>query len=374
MEQKKSRIGILDGFRTIAIFVVLLFHFFSRFIISYGYKEDLYPYGDDYNYFKYGYLGVEFFFIISGFVIFFTLEYTPNFSTFWKKRLIRLMPSMLIASLIIFTFFKIFDSHYQASVLDFIPSLVFVRPQLLNNMLESLFGIQLNLNYLNGSFWSLWVEVQFYLYISLIYFWNKLRFIKNTIVISVVFCVANLVIHSMGGNNILGLPFASQITDFYTKWFDNGFNLIRYLPFFVIGMIFYVMFKNKNNYLSTVPFLKLSLLFLVGFVLLFSKNNWERFFFILMLILFITFIYFPEKLKILQTNFFRKNGEASYFLYLIHENVGVFLIVAFGNYFLPYGFVVTLLIIISFAYLSILYYKYIDLNINKYLKNWFLKK
>ncbi len=371
-----TRIVILDGFRVLAVLAVLLFHFFSRFVYP-RYKEDLYPYGNEYDFFGLGYLGVHFFFIISGFVIFFTLEKTLNFKSFWKKRLIRLFPSMLLASIIIYSFFSIFNhqnsSEFQKG-LNFIPSLTFINPNLLNNIFETFFGIQLNLNYLNGSFWSLWVEIQFYLFASLIFYWNKFTFLRNAILISIGLCVVNLVVNSMGGANIFGLPFAQEITLIYTKWIDFGFNLIGYLPFFVIGMIFYQLFKNKNEGIKPALFLKLSLLFLCCFVLGFGRSNEERIIILLMVLLFLIFIYYPEKLKFFENSFFRVNGEASYFLYLIHENVGVFIITVLGSYFIPYGFILPVLLIVLFAYLSVLHFRYIDVKINKYLKLKFLNK
>lgn len=53
------------------------------------------------------------------------------------------------------------------------------------------------------------------------------------------------------------------ILNFYSKWFDFGFNLIKYLPFFLIGMLFYLLFKNNNNDFKTTLFVKLSLSFFI---------------------------------------------------------------------------------------------------------------
>src|ERR1700722_4627589 len=86
----KERIGIIDGFRAIAIIGVLLFHFFSL-------ENTNYPYGNKFDFFFQERYGVEFFFIISGFVIFYTLENTSSLKDFFKKRIIRLYPSAIIA-------------------------------------------------------------------------------------------------------------------------------------------------------------------------------------------------------------------------------------------------------------------------------------
>ena len=81
----KARISILDGFRSLAILSVLLYHFFSRWVPPEN-DISLYPYKNAYDYFGIGQLGVQFFFIISGFVIFFTLDTTANFSSFLEKK------------------------------------------------------------------------------------------------------------------------------------------------------------------------------------------------------------------------------------------------------------------------------------------------
>lgn len=100
-----GRIKILDGFWAIAILAVVFYHYFYRW------NDPVQPYfGADF--FHYGFRGVPFFFIISGFVICYTLEGTDNKITFWKKRFIWLFPSMLIASVITFVFLKLFDTTH----------------------------------------------------------------------------------------------------------------------------------------------------------------------------------------------------------------------------------------------------------------------
>ncbi|HTD39422.1 MAG TPA: acyltransferase family protein, partial [Mucilaginibacter sp.] len=82
----KHRIELLDSFRFIAILSVMLFHF----TYSWTARD---PYGKFFlHIFHYGYLGVQFFFMISGFVISYTLENTPNLLSFYKNRFSRLFP------------------------------------------------------------------------------------------------------------------------------------------------------------------------------------------------------------------------------------------------------------------------------------------
>ena len=93
-----KRISYLDGHRGIAILLVLLYHAFSRW-------TELVPYGNDFAdfpLFRFGYLGVELFFLISGFVILMTLEKFNSFTEFMYHRWLRLFPAMLICSLFVF--------------------------------------------------------------------------------------------------------------------------------------------------------------------------------------------------------------------------------------------------------------------------------
>lgn len=370
-----SRIGILDGFRALAIIAVMLYHYFSLYMTGFA-KTYVYPYDQKYNYFSYGYLGVEFFFIISGFVIFFTLEKTSNFSDFWKKRLIRLWPSIIIASLFIFIFFKVFDqaviNQDPQKISNFLPSLTFIRPSLLNNITDK-FGFTTHFRYLNGSFWSLWVEIQFYLLVSLIYFYDKNKFLRNFLLISCVIFLINYILHSTGGSNRLHIPNAKEVSEFQFKWMDDGFNMFNFLPFFTIGVVFYQLFKNKAENKKTKISIFLFLVFFMLAEIFVAKDNWERIAFLVMYIMFYIFVYRPNLFSFFESRFFTKTGEASYFLYLIHEPIGLHLIFLFGVFFMPVGFVWPVTIMFILAVLSIYYTDFLDKKISKWLKSKFLR-
>src|SRR6478736_6931335 len=98
-----KRLDILDGFRFVAIVSVLFFHFYSKW--SFPVKEENYLPGENLyhtDFFNHGNLGVQFFFIISGFVIFYTLERSETLIAFLTKRFIKLFPTMLLCSIVTF--------------------------------------------------------------------------------------------------------------------------------------------------------------------------------------------------------------------------------------------------------------------------------
>jgi peptidoglycan/LPS O-acetylase OafA/YrhL len=369
---QKSRIGILDGFRAIAIIAVLLFHYFTRWAPPNN-PVSLYPYNTQYNtYFKYGYLGVQFFFMISGFVIFYTLEKTDYFGLFWKKRLIRLWPSIIIVTLITYIFFLLFDSnqlipasHYARNL---IPSFTFITPEFFN----TISGESHRFAYINGVYWSLWPEIQFYLFVSILFFYNKEKFVNFFLVLSILLIALNLTLLSITGGNKLHIKFPSSAAHFYVVWIKTIFNLLNYLTPFALGVIYYLLFKNNKNKIKTSLFIKICFAILIGFQIYSGVKLEERVIFIIMILLFLCFIYYPDKLSFLENKYILKIGVASYFLYLIHEHIAILIIHSWGVYFYPLSFVLPILLAVIITILSIWYTDYIDFRINAYLKKRFL--
>jgi peptidoglycan/LPS O-acetylase OafA/YrhL len=161
MQIKLDRIQYLDGLRGLAIVSVVLFHAYV------AYPEHL-PFGDKYAVLpiRLGWQGVELFFLISGFVILMTLERCSSLLQFLMRRWLRLFPAMLIASLIILLFSNTVGSgpFDPKTWINLLPGLTFVSPSLIH----SLTGLQIQS--MDGTFWSLYVEVVFYAIFGLTYF------------------------------------------------------------------------------------------------------------------------------------------------------------------------------------------------------------
>lgn len=368
-----NRIKILDGFRAIAIIAVMLFHYFS----SYLYVDQYYPYKFRYNYFGYGYLGVEFFFIISGFVISYTLLQTNSIAEFWKKRWIRLFPSMLIASIIIFLVFlfvndkTIFPQSQKA--LNFLPGLIFGNPELFNSIFK-LFSINLKVDYLNGSFWSLWPEIQFYFLASIIYFINRKNFLVNYLICAGIIIGTEWLFKNIGGSNIFHFNANGSYLDNYKMWISNGFNLPTYLIHFTIGVLFFQLYSDRQNKKPTSLFVKIMVALFAIYFIKSGIQNEVRLVFFCMLLLFSLFIYLPSALRFLENKIIVTIGVASYFIYLIHENIGLMLIYKVGSKFGYFSFLFTFVIIGVIVYLSVIYTRLIDIKISGLLKKFLLKR
>jgi peptidoglycan/LPS O-acetylase OafA/YrhL len=370
----EKRISILDSFRALAIVAVLLFHYFSRWTPPRN-QLSLYPYHGAYDYFGYGNLGVEFFFIISGFVIFFTLDNTVDFVTFWKKRLIRLLPSIVIASITTLLFFRLFDNFNafpeSHELKNLIPSVLFVQPMLLN----SLFGNEhVHFSYINGSYWSLWPEIQFYFVASLFYYTSKQHFVRNFGLTAACLIAVNYLVRNFQVSNSFHLQAPPSFITGYVKWMENGFDLLDHLHFFLLGVLFYLLYKNDASKTKTPTSIKIGLGILLLFTVHCGIDAEVKFIYVLMLLLFFLFIYRPRYLHFLENKPLTKIGEASYFLYLIHESIGVLIIYLIGSYFLPYGFVLPALLIIALIVISIAYTTTIEKKISRWLKARIIKR
>ncbi|KGO88064.1 acyltransferase [Flavobacterium rivuli WB 3.3-2 = DSM 21788] len=91
----KPHYVILDGLRGLAAIIVVLFHIFG-----------VYP--DSYQIFHHGYLAVDFFFMLSGFVIGYAYDDrwgTLKTGNFFIRRLVRLQPMVVVGSLLGALFF-----------------------------------------------------------------------------------------------------------------------------------------------------------------------------------------------------------------------------------------------------------------------------
>lgn len=88
----KPRFEILDGLRGVAAMIVVAFHLFET-----------YSPGPKYQILNHGYLAVDFFFVLSGFVIGYAYDDRWGRMTTWdffKRRLIRLQPMVVLGTLI----------------------------------------------------------------------------------------------------------------------------------------------------------------------------------------------------------------------------------------------------------------------------------
>ncbi len=148
-----DRIVRLDGLRFLAALAVVMFHYAFR-----GEAIGVMPALNLPEWFagisKHGYLGVNLFFMISGFVIAWSAHERPALD-FAAARLARLYPAHLAAMTITFLITLQFGApHFSADWLQYAANLTMLAP---------LFGQ----NFLDGAYWSIVLELFFYAWVFL---------------------------------------------------------------------------------------------------------------------------------------------------------------------------------------------------------------
>lgn len=150
----KPRYAILDGLRGVAALVVILFHGFETYIPFFGTQH-----------INHGYLAVDFFFVLSGFVIGYAYDDRwDRMSTwsFFKRRLIRLHPMVVAGTLFGTCLFFFGESDYFSLIGGTEPWKFFLCIVLGLLMIPAGTGLDIRgwgeTNSLNGPNWSLTFE------------------------------------------------------------------------------------------------------------------------------------------------------------------------------------------------------------------------
>ncbi len=312
------------------------------------------------NFFDFGYLGVDIFFVISGYVITSRLyeeleeKNKINFLSFYIRRLKRIFPVLifiLTAVLVFIIFFQPLDlfignlSVYICTIFG-LSNLyyLFSKKDYFDNVFDDTFGHT----------WSLGVEEQFYIVFPIfLLFLYKLFSKKNIqILILSIFIISGLLL---------------------TFNYSENFQLIFYSPIFrfwefLLGSIVYISsktFYKKNTIISTLSFFILIILILSNFY-----NNYFNALIFTTLLASIFLASYDEKNKfslIFENNFFVLIGNISYSFYLWHLPIIYFFDLYFVESFLRIPLIFLLTFVLSFLTYNLIEnrfrYKKINLNI-----------
>ncbi len=244
MQNQLKHYPALDGLRGIAIILVILYHNFN-FI----------------EYFNYGWLGVDLFFVLSGFLITNILLNTLNsknyFKNFYSRRVLRIFP-LYYFSLILFLFLIPAISHSLLEMTYYQKNQIWFWTYLQNWPL--IFKDDANAKALNH-YWSLAIEEQYYLIWPLIILLLKRpkRILSICILLLVMVIIARFYIWKNSEN------FPSYERAFLFTRFDgiligsmlatlcniNPLLLRKYFTPFLISLtlfnyLFYLFQKNQN--------------------------------------------------------------------------------------------------------------------------------
>lgn len=342
-----GRLHFLDGLRGIAILLVVLYHTYSNAWV------ELVPYfypTHDLMIIKYGSHGVPLFFIISGFVISMSLEKCKNFGDFMFKRWLRLFPAMLIASLLILITSPLLTSRPLGNpyALDIIAGITFIAP----TFFRAIFDSQQTM--LEGGFWSLFVEVKFYIVAGLLYFTVGQKKMITALVImflsSTIFDVLQSRLPGDTAEN-LKLVFASLDYEYY-GWFAAGALFFRYYSSKSISAFIFAIIIALISARALGGLMSISMLFAVILIVIFACSM------------------FSQTLQNLLSNqVLVFLGFISYPLYLIHENATISIIVQLHNQYdnVPV-YVLSLLPMTLMLLISWIIAKYLEPMLRKFIK------
>lgn len=315
------------------------------------------PYTDqyaDFPLFSYGYLGVQLFFLLSGFVILMTLEKCNGFFHFITKRWLRLFPAMFICSCLIYVtsgfFFERPNGIINAK--DLIPGLIFIEPYYISKLIGVVDSIE-------SAFWSLYVEFKFYVISAFIYFMFDSK--KLVYILFSLFCAwfISYVAQSYTTNGLIYFIY-SAATHLSLKYFG----------WFAAGSAFYFYTKTQDKYWFMFA----------CFVCVFSslalsveKASLDVFFAIMILcILFGCSIISSRLQSFLSNRFLVFMGYISYPLYLMHENIMIAFTLKFKN-LLP-DVILFLLPLLALAIISLTAFiiaKYLERPLKVFIENRF---
>lgn len=339
---KAKRLYQIDLFRFIAALMVVLFHYTFRGFIA---NSSILEFNTLGSLFKYGYLGVDLFFMISGFVIYMSIE-NSNLLDFIKSRIVRLYPAFWICvtiSALVIYFWG--GQNFSVNLKQYLANLT---------MLNGFFGI----NNIDGVYWTLLLEIKFYLLIGFVLFFNKIKtnymtsFILGWLIVSYSQFIINFDAHI-----ILKII--------------REFLIFNYSSYFIAGIVLYKMFK-EGQILKFAPILLLCYILSIILALkeaaslsILLDTNFSEILIVSYLTVFYgaMFLMSTNRLNFLNLSLFLRFGLLTYPLYLIHQNVGFVIFNGFGtliNKYLILALVITLVLIISFCI-----NKYIEIPLSK---------
>ncbi len=277
-EIRKNDIGVLDSLRAFAALSVCLYHFVCKTV-------DFIPKNGVYDLFFTGQYGVHLFFVISGFVIPWSMynnRYSiGNFFRFLLKRLARLEPpyiiSVVLAIVVVFArawFIGDGQLHIEVSFSQILLHVGYLIP-----------FFDQSYDWLSPVYWTLAVEFQYYILIALLYVPMMRYGLFMRLLIYTVSCVSSFLV----GDTFL--PF--------------------WLPVFLVGIVLF-LYKTKIIVLSEFVLVTLAMLIVCWF-----KCPHESLIFITLPVI---VVLFSENLKVPVLHFL---GKMSYSIYLIHAIIGI---------------------------------------------------
>ena len=329
MKSQYDRAGYIDSLRAIAIIFVVLFHYTYHYESEYLLRSDQWKF----ELARYGWSGVDIFFIVSGYCIGMTIIKTQNFIEFVVRRVARLYPGYLICGLLTLIFYSYFD--LPGREVDWFTGFM--------NLIFANFIPGMNFKYIDGIYWALMVEIKFYLFFGLIFFF--LNSLKKSINIWFIFCVLGNIISIFDKNSLI----------FITSIFPHA-NL------FLIGLLIF--------HFDKVSLINKSIIFLFVIISLLTNERYTGFELYFVLLLSFVSLFLLKKID-LNIKILSSLGLISYTWYLTHNAIGIIIIRELNNLELQNISVISATVITLF--LSVIIYRFFEIGSKKRIIGFYKK-
>lgn len=213
----KKRYWELDLLRLFAAGYVVALHYLMRGFAP-GDALSPFHFHEIGPYFRYGYLAVNLFFVISGFVILMSVSGTQEglggLRRFAKSRFLRLYPAYWVACTTTFIVVRVLAPEIRDNSV--------ARYALNMTMLNGFFGV----GDIDGVYWTLFVEMRFYILVGLVVYFGCLPRFPAVLVGLLVISALNFWLRS--------------------GWLEYLF-FTKHAPYFVAGCFFYLVKVNGMN-------------------------------------------------------------------------------------------------------------------------------
>lgn len=296
--------------------------------------------------------GVPIFFFISGFLISLSYKNSTSIKGYIKNRVLRIYPALYLC-LVLSVFSVIYVGYLDIEIFTSREFWIWIMAQMsFIQFYNPDFLRGYGVGALNGSLWTISVELQFYILVPVLYGYLKIEN-KNKILIIliVIFSLLNLLYSSLGNS-----------ADFRNQTMVYKLLHVSFIPWFymfLIGVFFQENFDKfkllyEMNYKYKIIYASIVLLIYTYF-----SVNPVVFFIFATLIFMLVYSYVNISHKIL------KGNDYSYGIYIYHAVV--------INYFLFYGYVnetryLVYILLISFI-LSAISWHFVEKPILKYKSN-----
>jgi len=281
---QKARIGELDALRGLAAAAVMVYHFTGHYGRNIGHLDRplfTLPFGS---------YGVQLFFMISGFVIFMTLEKTRTAMDFVASRFSRLYPaywaSIAITSLFVYT---IGMPDQRLPLSDLAANIT---------MIQSLLHYQ----HLDGSYWTLQIELLFYSQMMFWFAFGQLQRMTWIIAIWLSLSITYEVLSTLG---------------VHVSWTLGQVLILEHIPFFSLGILFYRLHKERG-----AQGRRENHLLIAASIGVIASTQPVAYLTVALLCTGVFYLFIHSRLRWLQSAPFTFLGAISYSLYLLHQVIG----------------------------------------------------